>query len=272
MVCLYRQRIGARGMLGLMMWLAAGMEVGTAAPSIDTLEETVSEYVALRTALADERREWKEQEAAWRFEIDRLSAERDKLQEQIEAHAADTRRYEQEQQKLRQRRSALEDALQGLPPLLARGEGRLRDWQAWIPAELAEPLGPAFRDLPAPSPEPASRREILERLRRVLALYGEIETLQAGVHHVRERVAVAPGERREVDVFYIGLARAFAVSLDGRWAAVGTPGADGWDWTPDPAVADSARRAIAILLRDDTARFVRLPMAISSPSQADGTP
>ena len=100
------------------------------------------------------------------------------------------------------------------------------------------------------------------RLQRIVALYTEIEKLQHDIHVVKEVLAMPDGSRKEVDVCYLGLARAFAVSPDNAWAGVGVPSSRGWHWETRTAIADRVRLAISIFSREKIAALVELPLAI----------
>ena len=79
---------------------------------------------------------------------------------------------------------------------------------------------------------------------------------------VKEILALPDGSRKEMDVFYLGLARAFSVSLDNGYAAVGKPTAEGWVWEAHPEIADQARRAVAMYRGEYPAEMVNLPFQV----------
>ncbi len=235
-----------------------------AAPSVATLEALVSDYVRLRSELAVEKQAWAEQEARWRRETALLETERRQLLEERERLTERTAQRERARQEQADRNAVLERTFEALPPLLDDAEARLRVWRRRLPPALAAPLEQAFRELPD-DPAAARREDTLRRLQRVMALYAQIEQIQTRTHGVKERLPVSETARREVDVLYLGLARGFAVSADNAWAATGHPGDDGWNWTPDPALAPAIRRALDTFHRQTTAQFVSLPMRLLEP-------
>ncbi len=233
-----------------------------ALPSVATLEALVSEYVQIRSAQAREKREWAEQEKQWRSETELLETEKTQLQEELDRLSEQETRLNKEQAEQQARQSMLDTAIEALPPLLDQAEARLRQWRRRIPPPLSEQMDQAFREIPA-EPPAARREDTLRRLQRVVALYAQIEQLQARIHAVKERLPVDATARREVDVLYLGLARAFAVSTDNQWAATGYPTDSGWIWESDPKLAESVRRAIEVHNRQAEAQFVTLPMRLS---------
>lgn len=241
--------------------ILAGRADDPALPSVATLEALVSEYVQIRSTVAREKREWSEQEKHWRSETELLETEKAQIQEALERLSEQEKRLNTEQAEQKARQSALDAAIGALPALLDQAEARLRQWRPRIPSPLSEPMDQAFREIPA-DPSAARLEDALRRLQRVAALYAQIEQIQARIHVVKERLPVDATTRREVDVLYLGLARAFAVSTDNQWAAAGHPTDSGWVWKSDAHLAASVRRAIEAHNRRTEAQFISLPMQI----------
>ena len=101
---------------------------------------------------------------------------------------------------------------------------------------------------------------MLRRLQLVIALYTQIENLQHNIHVTKDVLPTDAGTKKEVDVLYLGLSRGFAVSRDNKWAAVGIPDVNGWQWAPDNTIAKQVEEAVAIFNRKQTAELVSLPM------------
>ncbi len=230
---------------------------------IGRLEGLVAQWVRLRAETAAEKRVWREQEARLSEEI----ALHEKEKADLEAIIADARQTsseaDAERAKLRTRKGELQAAHDALLPILDRAEAAARGWAALVPVSLRGELKEAFARLPRTHQE-ATRLTLSRRLQIVVAFYTSLESLQNSVHLVKEMLSTADGERREMDVLYLGLGRGFAVSPDGSWAAAGTPGTDGWTWQADAALAPDVRRAIGVYQRRIPAAFVPLPLAVAN--------
>ncbi len=227
----------------------------------DELDGLVGSWLNLRTELAAERLAWQEQEPLLRAELDLLEREVSTLQAEADAYAAESSEGEAEALVAHQWRVTLQAAHDDLLPVLDRTEAALRAWSVRIPAVLQASVESLFRSLPA-TPDVARNQSISERLQRVIALLSQMEILSQNLHRVQEPIVVGAEPRRLVDVLYIGLARAFAVSPDGTWAAIGTPGPDGWTWQPRPQAAADIRQALALHARQQLADFVELPLQV----------
>ena len=233
-----------------------------AAPTVGNLEGLVSTWVDLRSQIAAEKREWEENSRQWREEIKLLETEKAELES--EAREAET--FESAVRKKRDaaiaRKQSMEATLRDFEPLIDRAEARLRRWEPLVPVSLAAPLRKTFSELPSTAEE-AGHVGITRRMQVVVALYTQIEALQHGIHSAKEVLSIEGWKRREFDVLYLGLARGFAVSPDGQWAAVGVPAAAGWRWTARTELGPNVRQAIATFGRHVPAALVPLPLQVT---------
>lgn len=229
--------------------------------SLATLEALVAEWSRLRVAIADEQRSWDEQERQWHAEIVLLNKEIEALQEEIGKATSAQESIEADRLKALRDQERLSQMLDGLPVLLERAESALRAWPDQFPPPLRESLESLFLRLMQDSGESKPLGDAA-RLQRVVALYTEIEKLQHDIHVVKEILTMPDGSRKEVDVCYLGLARAFAVSADNAWSGVGVPTGQGWHWETRKDIADRVRLAISIYNREKIATLVDLPLAV----------
>ena len=231
------------------------------AASVDGLERLVAKWVDLRARIADEKRSWKEQETRWRDEIELLKTEKASLQKEIDEASEREASVQEDRVELLADKEKMGAALKELPPLLDRAEAEIRKLKPLIPPPLAVPLKDAFQQIPA-THEETRRLTLSRRLQLVIALYSQIETIQHNIHVTNEVLPADGGAEKEMDVLYLGLARAFAVSHDNKWAAIGTPATGGWNWEARKEIAEQVRKAIAIFNRKQTAELIDLPLHV----------
>ena len=231
-------------------------------PTVKSLEELVSKWSDLRTRIAAEKRDWKEQKTRLAEEARLLEGEKKSWTEELARTQASASSTEKEQAELRERAKKLSESLAAMRPLIDRAEADAAGCRARVPGSLEGQVRKIFEKLPKTQAE-ADGIPVIERLQTLIALYTQIETLQHGVHVRKELVAVNGGRKRELDVLYLGLARGFAVSADDEWAAVGTPGPEGWTWKPAPDRAANIRKAISVFDRRIPACLVPLPLEVA---------
>lgn len=229
--------------------------------SLPALEALVREWVALRSQIASENRDWRDRETQWQEEFRVLETEKAALEKETAEARESAASAERAMAEMRARRDSFNSTFRRLQTELDRAETRLREWRPLIPPSLRPSLGKGFDELPS-TPAAAEQTPVSRRAQIVVSLYTGIESLLHGIHPVKEVLPAEAGRPREMDVLYVGLARGFAVTSDNRWAAVGTPRADGWTWQAAPDLAADIRRAIRVRVREQPAALVRLPLAI----------
>ena len=247
----------ASGLLAVQVRGGGELEGG----DLRTLDGLVGQWMALRTTLAEEKREWGERRRQWEEEISLLEKEADTLRREREDGGTQVTTFEAKRAEALARKERMEGELRQLRAVLDRAEADLRRWSGRIPEGLAAPLAAGFGALPLTQKQ-ADGLPLIRRAQTVAALYTQIETLQNRFHAVRETLE-AEGVRRQADVLYLGLARAFAVSPGNDWAAVGVPTDTGWAWRPAPGEAAVVRQAIEVLNRQATAELVDLPLQVA---------
>jgi hypothetical protein len=233
--------------------------------TISDLDALVGRWMDLRSAIADEKRQWQARQEQWQVEIQLLEEEKAKLQKEIDDFNQFASSVEKDRAAILARKETMETVLKDLEPILDRSEKRLRSGRQWIPGSLGQKFAKVFDELMNPR-NSDTKKPLTERIQRVVALYTQIEILQAGLHSTREILETGQSQRRQVDILYIGLARGYAVSSDDQWAAVGVPHSEGWVWTERPEIAANVRLALQVLDRQKTAALVDLPISINEQS------
>jgi hypothetical protein len=238
---------------------AAGEPVETRA-DLASLDALVERWMALRTTIAEEKREWEARREHWEAEIALLEREAGTLKTEMDEGDTFALSVETTRAEALARKERMESELRKLRAVLDRAEADLLRWRARIPPGVMASPAAGFDALPVTQKD-AEKLPLTRRAQTVAALYTQIETLQNRLHATRETLDVA-GTRRQVDVLYVGLARAFAVSPANDWAAVGMPTDTAWTWTPAIQDAAAVRRAIDVLNRQEAAQLVALPMQV----------
>ncbi len=229
-----------------------------ALPGLRTYEDLVSKLVDLKCQLGKEQEAWKEQEVWLKQEKELLLKEKGMLEREIADAKEEEGSVKIERAELLERKKVLQESLDRCLPAITRAEANLKKWHELLPSVLAKPLQKAFDRLGK-----AHERSIPKRLQVILALFEEIERLGSGVHVVKETLEVSPGRKQEMDVVYLGLTRAFAVSVDNKIAGISRPGKNGWKWDWRPEIAHNVRKAIDSYNSKEMAVFVHLPVKVA---------
>ncbi len=225
------------------------------ASPLQTLESLVGQWVDLKGAADQEQREWLVQSAQWRREMDLLRDAESTLDSSLASLEADATSWQQRSTGLMERRDRLRSVLEQVDRSLAQSLPRLDALVAYVPPVLKDAVA-AFASIPGDRVA-----TVVERLPIVMDTIRGLETLQDGVHTARMMIVLEGEPRREMEVVFLGLARGYAVTADDRVAAVGYPGASGWQWVPLPGAAPAIRQLVRVARQDTPPRLVSIPVA-----------
>lgn len=228
--------------------------------SLHDLDTMVERWMLLRATIADEKRVWKAQKQQWEGEIALLKQESETLSSEIEAANTFVSSVEKERSTALQQKEKMEAELEKLETVITEAENELRKWQKRIPSGLQKHVT-AFDMLPVAS-KGSKYLSLPKRAQAVAAIYAQIEFLQNQLHTTQELLDTGT-TRRQVEVLYMGLSIAYAVSPGNDWAAIGTPSAQQWIWTPSEKDAKTIRQAIDIFKRQEPAKLITLPITVT---------
>lgn len=229
-----------------------GLHAQITDPAIVELRQSISKIVDTQTLESEERLEWESRKAEMAALLDLHQRELKLLDEELSAagqsapgHAETTETLASEIETLKAaRRLASEAVARNAPRALALAKS--------FPPPLLKDAEPEIASLQAskPSDEP---REALQAILSMLAKAHQFNRRFTRHFEVREG--------REVEVLYLGLARAYYAG-SGDSAGTGQPGPDGWTWQPRPKLRRELLTAFDILDKKRPPAMVTLPFQI----------
>lgn len=235
-----------------------GLPAQDSEPTLRDLDALTGRWIALRGTLAGEKRQWSHRKTAWNEQIALLEDEAEALGSELDATREVLSTAEERRADLLARRRELETSLARMDDTLADATRRARALADILPPPLASQLSSDLRAFAEGRTEDLPRAQ---RAQRLVAFLSAVEAMQNQIHAVSQTLNVQEA-RRQVDVVYIGLARAFAVSPGDDWAAVGVPGSKGWSWSPDAADPARVRALVEMARQNKTAALATLPMKV----------
>ncbi|MGD9873361.1 MAG: DUF3450 family protein [Kiritimatiellia bacterium] len=216
--------------------------------SAPALQGVVHEWIELRDVISSEAREWDFQKQWYdaeismlETEIKNLGKEVNDLRKEMESRSAADAGLLDNIEMLKAQRDAWR-------PLIDEAEDDLRSWERLLKNRIEFPLpaSPALED----------------RLQRVFSIYAEIENLQHRASSDKSVIELEGAGRRQMDVLYLGLGAAFAVSADDAVSASGEWTDSGWQWTRDDSLSVAVRKALRICDGQEPPAWVLLPLKL----------
>lgn len=238
--------------------LAAGGTIAGAQDSLvpppAELQEKVSEWVLTRKLISAEDAAWQGEKAS----LTDLNAIRIRETEQldgfvklagsrVEELAAKRAAFTKEESDLKIWRAELEKKVVAL-------ETGLKPLIPLFPAPLREKIEESLIRIESPDidqPLQNRTRDILLVLQACLEFQNSIT--------INTEIRETAGERRELDVIYLGMTQAWYVDASNQLSGYGIPEEGTWKWTEDNSIARRVRSAIEIQSRKATPAFVELP-------------
>jgi len=219
---------------------------------LEELRATISGIIEVQAQTSNETREWETRRAIMedlleihRREIDLLNEELETSGRSAPGHAEAVAQAEQEIAALRSTRTQLIAAVENARPRVLALVPR-------FPRPLAAEVEPELITLE----NWKSGDEPREALQSLLGVISKATQFNRRISRSLEIV-----EDREVEVIYLGLARAFYADRSGL-AGIGVPAADGWEWQADSALNRPVLRAFEILDQKRPPARIELPLHI----------
>jgi hypothetical protein len=241
------------------------VDMGRAEEPVDIagFKQKADEWLALRREIARSQAEWQKERELLKSEVDLLGEQKDHLAARLDEQESELRKLEE---KLRETGGELPtdgDEAERLKTAVAESEAYLRQWRARLPLFLSEALDKTFAQI---EPGIADEAGLGERLQRVVNLHAQLQQLTRSVNVGSILLTGPNGKSRQMEAVLLGTAVGYAVALDGSLAAVGFPGADGWQWDWRPELAYSIRNMLACYRKEQPAAFVHLPVRVEGRS------
>jgi FtsZ-binding cell division protein ZapB len=231
-------------------------------------QDTVSDFRIKMEKWVETRQILSQETSEWEVERETLEASRDLLRQQKKA-------LEAEIAELKETSTVADD--ERLDLLLKRGEYQranrsledqiraLEEEAQALAPQLPEPLRERLELLLVQIPDdPETTRVPLgQRLMNVLGGLAQAEKFNGTATFVGETRAVDGDQKIQLRTLYWGLGQAIYVDSKGEIAGIGHPGAEGWEFSNEPDLADQAKLLLDIYEGNvDVIRFVRLPVEI----------
>lgn len=229
----------------------------------DTLQELVQQWIELQREMADAQRAWKGEKTLLLEEIKLLRHRKQKLKKSIASVKKQQRDAEKRSAKLEDERKKLTEHIDNLEHILAIINERLLRISPLLPPAVQDKIADEIASLQK-DPRSKKTKAIDTSLKQTLTVLRAIQRADNRLHE--GRITLAPNEKQQIEmrVLYFGLARAFAVSPDKHFAAIGVPKASKWHWQWQNDIAPAVAKALSIMRDKQTADFVSLPFELPS--------
>ncbi len=237
----------------LLLFLLAtlGLHAEAPNPAVVELRETISKIVDVQTQESKERLDWEARKGEMEALLDLHQRELKLLMEELSAAGQSAPGHVETTDTLTSEIQSLKAARRLTSEAVARNTPRALALAKRFPAPLLKEAEPEIASLRAwkPADEP---REAFQAILSLLAKAHQFNRRFTRHFEVREG--------REVEVLYLGLARAYYAGNDS--AGIGQPGPEGWTWQAHPELRSELLAAFDILDKKRPPAMVTVPLKI----------
>ncbi len=104
-----------------------------------------------------------------------------------------------------------------------------------------------------------------KRLQSLLNLYQSYDEFNSRVSSQQATIVDSQGQEKMVKQLFLGAARGWYLTLDGKQAVAGFPSVNGWQWQHDkPMPAQQIKHALLMLEHKMEAQLITLPLSLNN--------
>ena len=242
--------------------LMSALIANGSAEEIAITQKKIDKWIETRQIISAERASWLGDKAMLETSEGILSDELAALNRAVELLSENSTIADVERENLQEEREEIERSNEMLAVKVRTLEVAVQELSVRFPSPLLVKITPLLQNIP----EDVSRtkRALGQRLLTVLGVLSQAEkfngtlTLQTNARDVS-----GTGVQERVTTLYWGLAFAVYVDDAGKFAGMGLPGSEGWEWSTRNESASDVRRFIATYSGEtDELDFVNIPVEI----------
>ena len=223
-----------------------------AAADVAALRETIGRIVEVKGRISAERSEWQARKDEMAALLDLHRRELELLDEELEKAGSSAGGFDEKKRETEAELEKLKAARRVAREAVARNRERALALAAKFPQPLAEETEVERADLEAWNPE----KEPRDGLQAILGLLTKAEQFNRRITRGRREL-----DGREMEVLYLGLARAYYADRSGN-AGYGVPAEGGWEWTESRELNGEVLKAFDEIDRKRPPELVELPLEI----------
>lgn len=248
----------------LFIALAFSASLRAAANRLEEVEKSAGEWVKLRMESARLASAWQAEQGLLESTVQALEERATQIEEERDLLKAQTAKEREEMAGLKTKEVAANAELQAAEARLLALSQQLVELRPKLPPRLSDALEMSYRSLAE------AELPLGERMQLCMTVLNRCAQFNRLVSYGEEVLSLEPADGpKALEVIYWGLARGYA--LDGAAGKVwmGSPGANGWRWEPQPDATDAVAELIAIHTDKADPDFVLVPASLGHVNAED---
>ena len=224
---------------------------------VNDTRSTIDQWVETRQIISKESSQWdiekgllEKTHALLTSEVARLDSELKDLKESASAS-------DEERSSLAAKKESLKAATKVVASSIGSLETSLKTIIPSLPAPLIEKIRPLIRRLPD-NPDKTDL-SLGQRVQNIVGILSQTDKFNTTITATSEAREFEAGKVVQVTTLYMGLASAYYVDDSGKYAGVGIPTADGWDWPVIEGIGSQIKQLVEIYEGTGEIQFIKVP-------------
>ena len=237
--------------------MSFGQELPTQQQSPAKTKVLIQEWVKTERLISEESKAWSIEQEQLKELMGLYETEISLIQQELEAAGEVTTSLDEKTEQLKKKAALFEQERSALKGRLKKQRVRLLRMVSHFPQPLQQQIERETVTLEA---EDSTLRENASAMLQVVKAAGQFNRT---VSYSEEMQSVGTaGEKRQLRVLYLGLARAYYLS--GDTAGTGQPAAGGWKWAVNDEIRPAVKKAIAVFQKTARPELVILPVEVQN--------
>jgi len=246
----------------LLMGLLPSGAMAQTKERIEEIRTTIDNWVDLRKTIAKRKNDWRVEKELLQHRISLFEEEINSLQEQISEFQEGADEAQKKRADLQQQEEVLREAARIVETNIPRYENIVRELSAFFPLPLTNKVSTLMSNLPAQGAR--TNLGTSQRMATVVGILNEVDKFNNSISMENELREV-DGQQIQVTTVYAGLSQAYYADESGKYAGVGNPARDEWEWTERNDIAPTISRAVGVAAgKIKPAVFVDIPIEVTS--------
>jgi uncharacterized coiled-coil protein SlyX len=257
-----RTTLALFGFLGVV--LATGSEVKAQRKPIDfgATRETLHQWIETEAKLEELEADWAQEEKTLNEISNVIRTEIGILERKLRESREEISQAEAKREELGGKREELKKASEAIENVIAVLEEQIRSFHPIFPDPLRQTIDAFYSRIPEPGED--TELSLSGRMQNVVAVltavdkFNGVVTLDNTGFHEYDG-----GKRVQKKTIYFGLGFAYFIDSHEKYAGIGVPGEESWEWIPKPELIPLIADLISVYENPQKAHFVRLPLEIN---------
>ena len=224
---------------------------------VNDTRDTIDQWVETRQIISKERSQWEIEKGLLEKTHELLLSEVSRLDLELKDLNESASVSEEERISLATTKESLKSASKQVSSSICSIETTLKIIIPSLPEPLIEKISPLIRRLPD-DPEKTDL-SLGERVQNIIGILSQADKFNSTISATSEVKEFESGKKVQVTTLYIGLASAYYVDDSGKYAGVGIPSANGWEWPVIEGLGPQIKKLVEIYEGTGEIQFVEVP-------------